>query len=225
MGKFHDDHHSSMAKEFCKGSGLEIGSLHSRLNVDANVKIVDFIDTETLKANYKDDPNVNVEDIWPVDIVANAWDLSKVDSNSVDFVMSSHVLEHLPNPAVAIEEWMRVVKPGGIVFFIVPDMRYTFDKKRKLTPIEDLLEKYKLKTNKVPYEAYDEFVNLTFDETGYSKEFIQKMYEDQANIHVHTFTEESLIGLCNALIDIIGFKISSYKRNDMHIHVALRKNL
>ena len=225
MGKFHDDHHSSMAKEFCKGSGLEIGSLHSRLNVDANVKIVDFIDTETLKANYKDDPNVNVEDIWPVDIVANAWDLSKVDSNSVDFVMSSHVLEHLPNPAVAIEEWMRVVKPGGIVFFIVPAMRSTCDKKRKLTPREDLLEKYKLKTDKVPYEAYDEFVNLTFDETGYSKEFIQKMYEDQANIHVHTFTEESLIGLCNALIDTIGFKISSYKRNDMHIHVALRKNL
>lgn len=225
MGKFHDKHYSSMAKEFCKGSGLEIGSLHSRLDVDANVRIVDFIDTETLKANYKDDPNVNVEDIWPVDIVTNAWDLSKVESNSVDFVMSSHVLEHLPNPAVAIEEWMRVVKPGGIVFFIVPDMRHTFDKKRKLTPIKTILDKYELKTDRVPYEAYDEFVNLTFDSTGYSKEFIQKMYEDQANIHVHTFTEESLIGLCNALMDIIGFKISSHKRNDMHIHVALRKNL
>jgi predicted SAM-dependent methyltransferase len=225
MGKFHDRHYSDMARQFCKGSGLEIGSLHSRLDVDAEVRIVDFIDTETLKDNYKDDLNVNVEDIWPVDIVTNAWDLSKVKSNSVDFVMSSHVLEHLPNPAVAIEEWMRVVKPGGVVFFVVPDMRHTFDKKRKLTSVETLLEKYKLKTDKVPYEAYDEFVKLTFEDTNYSKESIQKMYEDQANIHVHTFTEESLITLCNALIDSIGFKISSHKREDMHIHVALTKNI
>ena len=89
MAKFHDKTYSSMANKFCKGSGLEIGCLHTRLIVDANVRIVDFHDTETLRKNYKDDPNVNVDDIWPVDIVTNAWDLSKVSDNSVDFVMST----------------------------------------------------------------------------------------------------------------------------------------
>ena len=225
MGRFHDEYYSSMAKKFCKGSGLEIGSLHSRLNINADVKIVDFIDTETLKENYKTDPNINVDDIWPVDIVANAWSMPTVKNNSVDFVASSHVLEHLPNPAIAIEEWIRVVKPGGIVFFIVPDMRYTFDKKRKLTPVEELLEKYKTKTDKVTYKAYEDFVTLTYEHTNYSADSIQKMYEDQSNIHVHTFTDESLLGLCNSLASTIGFKVLEHKRDDMHIHVALMKNL
>ena len=225
MGRFHDSHYSSMAKKFCKGSGLEIGSLHSRLDIDANVRVVDFIDDKTLKENYKDDPNVNVDNIWPVDIVTNAWNLSSIDDNSVDFVASSHVLEHLPNPGVAIEEWIRVVKPGGIVFFIVPDMRYTFDKKRKLTPVEELFKKYKSKTDKVPHEAYEEFVTLTYEDTKYSKESIDDMYKDQDNIHVHTFTEESLIEFCDGLSKMFNFTITKHLRDDMHIHVALTKNL
>jgi len=223
MSKFHDNAYSSMAKKFCRGSGLEIGCLHTRLNVDANVRIVDFQDTETLRKNYKDDPNVNIDDIWPVDIVTNAWDLSKVSDNSVDFVMSSHVLEHLPNPGTAIKEWLRVVKPGGIVFFIVPDMRYTFDSKRKLTPVSMLIEKYNLKTDKVPYEAYEEFVTMVDSHTNKSKEYITGAYENQDNIHVHTFTEDSIIEFCNIIKDIMGFKIIEHKKPDMHINVALMK--
>jgi predicted SAM-dependent methyltransferase len=223
MAKFHDKTYSSMANKFCKGSGLEIGCLHTRLNVDANVRIVDFQDTETLRKNYKNDPNVNVDDIWPVDIVTNAWDLSKVSDNSVDFVMSSHVLEHLPNPAIAIKEWLRVVKSGGIVFFIVPDMRHTFDKKRKLTPVSVLIEKYNSKTDQVTYETYEEFINMVDSHTDKSKEFITNAHKDQINIHVHTFTEESLVEFCNIMADILGLKVIEHKRNDMHIHVALMK--
>lgn len=44
-----------------------------------------------------------------------------VEDNSLDFAHSSHCLEHLHNPATAIGNWLRIVKPGGYVVFTVPD--------------------------------------------------------------------------------------------------------
>jgi SAM-dependent methyltransferase len=38
-----------------------------------------------------------------------------------DFVYSSHCLEHMHDPRKTILEWWKLVKPGGHLFFIVPD--------------------------------------------------------------------------------------------------------
>ena len=47
--------------------------------------------------------------------------------NSLDYVVTSHVLEHVPNPVKALAEWYRVLRPGGIIYCLVPDRRYTWD--------------------------------------------------------------------------------------------------
>lgn len=47
--------------------------------------------------------------------------LERVEDNSFDFVYSSHCLEHLVDPSVAIRHWIRVVKPGGHLVIQVPD--------------------------------------------------------------------------------------------------------
>ena len=41
------------------------------------------------------------------------------DDQSFDVVMAAHVLEHLPDPQRALAEMIRVLKPGGMVFFCV----------------------------------------------------------------------------------------------------------
>lgn len=38
-----------------------------------------------------------------------------------DFVFSAHCLEHMHDPRAAILEWWQLVRPGGHLFFIVPD--------------------------------------------------------------------------------------------------------
>ena len=38
-----------------------------------------------------------------------------------DFVFSSHCLEHMHDPRAALREWWSLVRPGGYLFFIVPD--------------------------------------------------------------------------------------------------------
>jgi ubiquinone/menaquinone biosynthesis C-methylase UbiE len=61
----------------------------------------------------------------------NAWDNSKLDivcdiskipvkDKSFDAIMCIEVFEHLPNPVLAIEEFSRVIKPGGTLIITAP---------------------------------------------------------------------------------------------------------
>ena len=43
-----------------------------------------------------------------------------VPDRSEDFVISSHLVEHLPNLIAAFIEWNRILRDGGYVFMIVP---------------------------------------------------------------------------------------------------------
>lgn len=54
------------------------------------------------------------------DIMAEADDLSLFSDNSLDFVFSSHVLEHMPDMQAALDEWARVIKVGGCLCLYVP---------------------------------------------------------------------------------------------------------
>jgi SAM-dependent methyltransferase len=38
-----------------------------------------------------------------------------------DYVFSSHVLEHMADPAAALVDWFKLVKPGGHLIALVPD--------------------------------------------------------------------------------------------------------
>ena len=60
-----------------------------------------------------------------------AWDQPQGDASriegvpdaSMDFVYSSHCLEHLQDLRLALWNWMRVLKPQGILYVAVPDYR------------------------------------------------------------------------------------------------------
>lgn len=42
------------------------------------------------------------------------------EDQSFDRLIATHVLEHIPDPVVALREWNRVVKPGGLISLILP---------------------------------------------------------------------------------------------------------
>lgn len=56
-----------------------------------------------------------------IDPAHDAERLTGVGDDSFDFVYSSNCLEHLHWPERALLNWLRVVQPGGYVFFSVPD--------------------------------------------------------------------------------------------------------
>ena len=47
--------------------------------------------------------------------------LETLPADSIDFIHSSHCLEHLRDPAEGLKNWMRVVRPGGHLVITVPD--------------------------------------------------------------------------------------------------------
>lgn len=47
--------------------------------------------------------------------------MKTVEDNSIDFVHSSHCLEHLHDPYEGLLNWFRILKPGGHLVITVPD--------------------------------------------------------------------------------------------------------
>jgi ADP-heptose:LPS heptosyltransferase/predicted SAM-dependent methyltransferase len=62
-------------------------------------------------------------DIRP-DVQAEADDLSMFSSRSMDFVFSSHLLEHMDDVDKTLTEWWRVIKVGGYLVLYLPHKAY-----------------------------------------------------------------------------------------------------
>lgn len=62
----------------------------------------------------------------PVDIGWRADAYHLPEGDNLDFIFSSHCLEHLDDPVRAIEEWRKRLRPGGVLFLYLPhpDMEY-----------------------------------------------------------------------------------------------------
>lgn len=75
------------------------------------------------------DPISLYAELFPLMRSLRAWDLHDGDAqylldiadNSFDFVHSSHCLEHMQDPAQALNNWFRVLKPDGHLLLLIPD--------------------------------------------------------------------------------------------------------
>ncbi len=117
--------------------GVEIGaSSHNRFYLDA-INVDRYADDGT---PYKRLERRLSGRTAQVDVVANGDALPFAD-DSYDFVFSSHVIEHFPDPIKALEEWVRVAR--RYVVAIVPHRDRTFDSNRSLTTVDELIRRHR----------------------------------------------------------------------------------
>ncbi len=130
---------SPLAHHYLDGLwGLEIGgSNHNPFGL--NTLNVDY--TDDYSTIYKLNELNLCGSCMKVDIVSPGDNLPFMDQ-TVDFVISSHVIEHFYDPIKAIKEWLRVVKPGGYVFIVAPHKERTFDRDRPRTTLAELLQRH-----------------------------------------------------------------------------------
>lgn len=117
--------------------GIEIGaSSHNRFYLDA-LNVDRFAGNDTV---YKREERRLVLHTVKVDVVAPGDDLP-FENDSYDFVFSSHVIEHFPDPIKALYEWVRVARRYVVV--IAPHRSRTFDVENPLTTVAELLERHR----------------------------------------------------------------------------------
>jgi len=117
--------------------GIEIGaSSHNRFYLDA-INVDRFGGNDTV---YKREERRLVLHAVKVDVVAPGDELP-FDDDSYDFVFSSHVIEHFPDPIKALFEWVRVARRYVVV--IAPHRNRTFDIDNPLTPVAELVERHR----------------------------------------------------------------------------------
>ncbi|MFT4065282.1 methyltransferase domain-containing protein [Paraburkholderia sp.] len=130
-----------------KGSvGVEIGPLCwplVRRGDGGEIIYVDHTDTPHLRQKYKDDPHLNIDEIVDVDAVWGRNTLHEaIKGRYVDYVVASHVVEHVPDLVTWLTELASVLKPTGEVRLAVPDRRFTFDYFRRESQLPEVLASY-----------------------------------------------------------------------------------
>jgi SAM-dependent methyltransferase len=151
--------HRTPGIPFLQGLGLEVGALHDPfpLYEGANVVYVDAMTVERAVEIFPEvDPSrlVKPDHILDLDVAGFGF----AGDGSMDFVIMSHVLEHLANPIKAIQEAFRVLAVGGRLLVIVPDRDFTFDSHRALTPFEHLWDDFRSGVTVNSDEHYIDFL-------------------------------------------------------------------
>ncbi len=149
-----------------------------------------------------------------------------IPDGSYDFVIASHVMEHMANPLKALMEWKRVLRIGGCLLVVCPHKEGTFDHRRPATPLSHLADDYRNNVDETDLTHLPEILelhDLAMDpEAGSPPQFAARSAKNAENrcLHHHVFTTERWIGL----LDFAGLEIMALAAvRPFHIVAAARK--
>jgi SAM-dependent methyltransferase len=184
---------------FLIGAGVELGPGHHPMPMlfsDVTVRYVDRWDPEQNRALFPDVADGST--FTTPDVIANldVDRLSALTDESQDFVIASHLLEHLANPLAQLEDMHRVLKRGGVALIFLPDRRYTFDRQRSPTPLDHLMADYRDHVTVVSDEHLEDHLRKTgvwqesWTEEDRRREFA---FNRDRSIHVHCWSEDEFL--------------------------------
>lgn len=222
----------SMAR-WLAGDGIEIGALHNPLHLPTGVHVryMDRGSTTDLCRHY---PNQGV--LVPVSLIGDATDLSAIASDSLDFVIANHVIEHLQDPIRALHEMGRVTRPGGLLYLAIPDQRATFDRRRPATTIQHQVDEYHLGTQDTRRAHVTEYVELAeHDEPASIPDHVaiaarvNFLIETDYSIHYHVYRPDTFVALLAAAereggkaFELVAFAACDAPQDDEFIFVLAK---
>lgn len=144
-------------------SGLEIGALCNPLikKTDGDISYVDYADRTFLQKVYAGNALIDPEAIVDVDYIWGENTLAEATGGRhFDFIVASHVIEHVPDLITWIRELISVLAPSGQICLAIPDRRYTFDLLRRESALADILHAHLVRARKpLPAQVLDYFLN------------------------------------------------------------------
>ncbi|MFO1517281.1 MAG: methyltransferase domain-containing protein [Lysobacterales bacterium] len=147
------------------GRGLEIGPSHNPVAPKRGgfrVETVDHLDRDGLIAKYRGH-GVDLDRIEPVDHVWQGQALTDIirDHGQYDWIIASHVIEHVPDLVGFVNQCATLLAPEGVLSLAVPDLRNSFDCMRWPTTTGELLQAHvdRRKTHG-PGKVFDYFTTV-----------------------------------------------------------------
>lgn len=233
---------------------VEIGPSHSPIAAKRDgwaTIVVDHASREELRTKYGQFPGVDIDRIEEVDRVWRGGPLDALFEppllGSVQRIISSHSIEHLPDPIRFFVAASRLTHPvSGTVCLAVPDKRQCFDVFRPLTSTGDWLDAWREKRDRhvgaavfdhVAYEAHvddavcwtqptvdrprlQHSVGQAFDLYSSYEGSVRRDYVD---VHAWVFTPASfqLLILELRLLGLIDWEVESCQTTEPHEFVVL----
>ncbi len=217
-----------LAASFLAGEGIEIGPLHQPLALppQARARHVDRMSVEDLRREY---PELAEWDLTRVDVIDDGEELATVADGSQDFIVANHFLEHCEDPIGTVKTHLSKLKPGGVLFYAVPDKRYTFDFRREVTPLEHMVADHEQGPQRSRRQHYEEWGRLVETKPGETEaEQIARADQlegQQYSIHMHVWTQAEFLQLIVACRERFGeaFEVEAAAQHGIEFVVVLRK--
>ena len=177
------------------GEGIELGPGHSPFPLPFPGTVVRYVDRWEPDANRGLFPELGDAAFPMPDVVADldVDRLGPIASESADFVIASHVLEHMANPLAILGEIHRVLRRGGVGLILLPDRTRTFDRAREATPLAHLVAEHEADVTTVSDVHVEDFLRGVgeWDENWSADERSQHLHLHlQRSIHVHCWTQD-----------------------------------
>jgi SAM-dependent methyltransferase len=188
-------HH--FVREHCTGRGVEVGPGTSPYCNDATLidRTASFLGDRVMTS-----------------AIGDACALP-IASASQDYLLSAHCLEHQHDVLAALQEWVRVLRPGGALVLILPHVDRTFDRGR---PVSDLAhhlaetgaildpddplhwDDFETHSLAVPHEWMSE-PDARLPDGGWNRRWIV----ERGLIHYHAWTQAEMAAIVGHLCQLV----------------------
>ena len=198
------------------GSGVELGPGHNPYPLDLPGIDVRYVDRWEPDANSELFPELGEEAAFPrPDIIANLDRdrLGALDDASVDFVIASHVLEHLADPIGILDAIHRVLRPGGVLLILLPDRHRTFDQFRDPTDLDHLTVEHEAGITEVDDAHIEAFLLATAPRDMPRSQYLsddpdvrrgQIDVHRRRSVHVHCWDQDEFLPVLEFSIRSLG---------------------
>ncbi len=154
--------------------------------------------------------------------VMEATAMENFPAATYDFVLASHVLEHIANPILALSEWIRLLKHGGAMVLLLPHRDRTFDHRRPITTMEHLIADFTVGTTENDLTHLVEILALhdlgRDPDAGDMEDFRERSLRNLENrcLHHHVFDTALAVNL----VEYMGLQIHAVEEV-MPFHILI----
>jgi predicted SAM-dependent methyltransferase len=203
----------------CKGKGVELGpgpNPHIRPGPETEVFYVEQKSPDEWVRLYGDHYKYDFDpSLAPFYVIGEAHRIA-VQAESLDFIYSSHVFEHLVNPLGHLEIWSGLLRKGGEVLMVIPDYIGSKDYLADATTLQEVLSEYHQGSFDPSFDHYRRY--------GHARGTPQKaqsLFDKKSSIHMHYYSNDNMRDLLQMAVDKELFEkytiIHSQNAKDFHV--------